>query len=79
MTDVIEINGMKFVKTRLCPNFQGIYASDPCPECHLNLSWVDYGNDYPCRMVDDCAWKNRKDPNVWCIEGGVENLKPKAL
>jgi hypothetical protein len=28
MEDIIEINGMKFEKTRLLPNFQGIYDSD---------------------------------------------------
>lgn len=79
MAEVIEVNGMRFEKVRLCPNFKGEYSSYPCPECHLDISWVDYGEDYPCRKVDDCAWRNRKDPHVWCIVGGMENLKLKAL
>lgn len=78
MTEIIKVNGMKFEKTKLLPNFQGVYASNPCPECHLDIHWVDYGGVNMCREVD-CAWKNRKDPYVWCIVGGVGNLKPKAL
>lgn len=76
MADVIEVNGMKFEKTRLMPNFQGIYDSDPCSECDLNIHWVDYGDKCMCGKVD-CVSKNRKDHHVWCIVGGIEKLKSK--
>lgn len=76
MADIIEVNGMKFEKTRLCPNFQGVCASDPCPECHLDIHWVDYGGACLCGKVDR-ARTNRKDPHVWTITGGVGKLKAK--
>ncbi len=76
MSEVIEVNGMKFEKTRLLPNFQGVYASDPCPECHLGIHWVDYADKCLCGKID-CARMNRKDPHVWCIIGGLDNLKRK--
>jgi hypothetical protein len=76
MENIIEINGMKFEKTRLLPNFQGVYDSDPCSECHLNIHWVDYGGKCLCGKID-CARINRKEPYVYCIAGGVENLKNK--
>ena len=40
-------------------------------ECHLNLSWVDYGSEIPCLKVN-C---NRRE--VYTIVGGMDKLKRK--
>lgn len=76
MEDVITVNGMKFEKTRLLPNFQGIYDSDPCLECHLDIDWVDYGGERLCGKID-CANRNRNSHYVWTIVGGTDKLKSK--
>ena len=69
--DIITINGMRFEKTHLIPNSQGVYDKNACAECHLNLPWVDYGKEDPCLKVV-C-----NHHAVWYIIGGVEKLKPK--
>ena len=76
MAETVEVNGMTFQRTKLLPNYQGVYDSDPCSECHLDIHWVDYGGKCLCGEID-CARMNRKDPHVWTIVGGVEQLKSK--
>ena len=76
MAETVEVNGMTFQRTKLLPNYQGVFDSDPCSECHLDIHWVDYGDKCLCGEID-CAKINRKDPHVWTIVGGVEKLKPK--
>ena len=69
--EVITANGMHFKKSYLIPNVQGVYDTDPCKECHLNIPWVDYEGEKLCFKVK-C---NRH--TVWSIIGGVNKLKPK--
>ena len=71
MAETVTINGMQFEKTKLVPNYRGEYDTNPCEECHLNLSWVDYGSETPCLTVN-C---NRRE--VYTIIGGMDNLKRK--
>lgn len=70
--DIITINGMRFEKSHLTPNSQGVYDTNACAECHLNLPWVDYGAEDPCFKVV-C-----NHHAVWSIVGGVNKLKRKA-
>lgn len=77
MDETITINGMVFECTHLIPNFIGKHDTNPCDECDLNISWVDYGTDDPCKDVKGCAGKCCKSHDVYSIRGGVDNLKQK--
>lgn len=71
--EVITVNGMRFEKSHLIPNSQGVYDTNACKECHLNIPWVDYGVENPCfKVVVVC-----NHHAVWSIVGGVNKLKPK--
>jgi len=78
MVNTIEINGMLFERTQMSPNFQGLYDTNPCSECHLDIAWVDYGGVNPCSLIDSCMGKDRQNSkDVFSVVGGVDKLKPK--
>lgn len=71
----VVINGMEFKLENLVPNYRGEFDTNPCDECHLNLTWADYGTEHPCRLVECHAAKHI----VWNIVGGLENIKAKPI
>lgn len=46
----ITINGMRFQAERLHPNYRGEYDCR-CEECIFDKSWVDFGDEEPCRKA----------------------------
>lgn len=71
----ITINGMEFQAERLHPNYRGEYDCR-CEECIFNKSWVDFGNEEPCRKVE-CIHHTKDNYNVWAPVGGIDMLKSK--